>query len=180
MEIQSYRSAFQKSGITLVENWCRKIGIAEDTHKSISSGRLAVSPEVESRIKLHLENAEAAAKELGAAITAALLPLDPAAAFTVNEANLDITFALSGGDVLIAKNHGVDSLNGWSVYNMNCGPRRGNALFLYARTESWHTKESPQNFTWYLWRGPFTSAQQNQSNFVTTQLIRECLGVTRQ
>ncbi|MCD0501255.1 hypothetical protein LP085_30705 [Achromobacter sp. MY14] len=171
MTLDEYKMARDRSGISIVDNWCRTIGISGDTHKSINSGRMAVSEAVANRIGNYFSDAEARAitlrdaldKELSVAFDESSVELDPN--------TFDIYLTLPNFGRIKVENCGVDTMNGWGVYNINFGHGKEPLVLLHARVPLWQKK--PHLFQWYMWRGPF-SGMQSYWNDVNAKMLAEC------
>ncbi|WP_047469061.1 hypothetical protein [Delftia sp. ZNC0008] len=179
MDLTEYRKAIKDSCISVIENWCRATRISIDTHKSINSGRTAISEEIEGRIKKYFQEAKEHADALCAAVKKELLLIQPGITHNIDEETFHITFSKTDGSTIFLENRGVDSMNCWRVYHMHCPTKRDPALFLRSRTMGWHRdgQASPE-YTWYLWRGPFQDGLQSYSNLISAKLLRECLSAT--
>lgn len=171
MTLDEYKIARDRSGISPLDNWCGVIGISEDTHKSINSGRMAVSEAVTNRIGSYFSAVEARAialrdelsKELSIAFNESTVKLDP---YT-----FDIFITLPESREIKVEHCGVDTMNGWGVYNINFGRGREPLVLLHARAPLWQKK--PNQFHWYMWRGPF-SGHQSYWNDVSANMLAEC------
>lgn len=171
MTLDEYKIARERSGIGILEIWCREIVISEDTHKSINSGRMAISEAVSNRIGSYFSEVEARAitlrdelfKELNVAFEKCDVKLD--------SNTFDIFITLPGGREIKVEHCGVDTMNGWGVYNINFQRGQEPLLLLHARTPPW--KKVSDKFQWYMWRGPF-SGEQSYWNEVNATMLAEC------
>jgi len=171
MTLDEYKIARDRSGIHILDIWCRVIGISEDSHKSINSGRMAVSEAVANRIGNYFSEVEARARALRDELSVEL-----SIAFDDSEVKLDpytfdiYIFLPESGEIKV-EHCGVDTMNGWGVYNVNFGRGREPLVLLHARTPLWQKK--PDKFQWYMWRGPFFGIQ-SYWNDVKANMLVEC------
>lgn len=172
MTLDEYKTARERSGISVLDNWCRVVGISEDTHKSINSGRMAVSEAVANRISSYFSEVEARAIELRDQLSEALSTAFDGGEVKLDPTTFDIILALPDNREIKVEHCGVDTMNGWGVYNINFERGKERLVLLHARAPLWQHK--PNTFHWYMWRGPF-SGHQSYWNDVSANFLAQCL-----
>lgn len=171
MTLDEYKLARDRSGISVLDIWCRTIGISGDTHKSINSGRMAVSDAVASRIDSYFSGVEARATTLRDALAKPLSVAFSESSVELDPHTFDINLTLPESRRIKVEHCGVDTMNGWGVYNVNFGHGKEPLLLLHARVPLW--KGKPETFQWYMWRGPF-SGMQSYWNELNEKMLAEC------
>ena len=176
MDLQAYKAARENSRVTLLENWCRAIRISEDTHRSISAERMSISDAVAERIHQFDAKCARGAEDLRQALLTAALEITPEASVEVQGPTRDILIKFAPDKTVAVVNCGVDTMNGWGVYNINRDTKR-ETILLHARVPPWDRegREPMQEFAWYLWRGPFTTEPQSNWNKIDGLTLAQCI-----
>lgn len=177
MTRDEYKTARDRSGISILDNWCQLVGISEDTHKSINSGRMAVSEAVANRIGRYFSEVEARGIALSNQLSKALSAVFNESSVKLDPDTFDLFIKLPDGRELKVEHCGVDTLNGWGVYNINFDRGREPLVLLHARTPLWQKKAD--QFDWYMWRGPFSGIQ-SYWNDVSADKLVECFDLSQQ
>lgn len=172
MTVDEYKIARVRSGIRVVDNWCRALDISEDTHKSISSGRLAVSEAVANRIAGYFLEVEARAKTLRDELYRELQIAYNDCDVVLDLSTFNISISLPDGRNFMVEHCGVDTMNGWGVYNIDFGQARETLVLLHARAP--RRQKKANDFHWYMWRGPFSGIQ-SYWHEVNSELLVQCL-----
>jgi len=179
MNLQEYKLARENSRITVLENWCRVIRISEDTHRSISAGRMDISDAIADRIRQFEAEAVKWAEDLRAKLETAAADINPNVSVTVEGPTRDIFINFEAGKSVLVRNCGVDTMNAWAVYNIN-RDKKTETVILRARVPPWKKGAINQEPThdWYLWRGAFGDHRQSYWNDIDSATLQQCITAT--
>ena len=148
------------------------MGIAPDTDKSYSSGRLPVSPKTTAAVEELVRRQREVAGKLVEILQREL----EASRVDIDSKSLNISISFPSGHNAMARNDGLDTMNGWPMFSV--GPdHRPLAVFVFSPVPRHLQNLHGVGSAWFLWRGKFAKrgVVQNDWNAPTKDLLQQAL-----